>query len=155
MWNEHKWQKLKRNWRASWWKWKRGVKSWLKTQHSKSKDHGIQSHHFMANRWGKKRKQWQTFFLGLQNHCRWCKPKSLSHAQSCSTLCNPMDCIAQARILQASIWSGQPFPYSGDLPNSGLKPGFPHCRKILYQLSHKGRPRKLAWVAYPFSSRSS
>ena len=24
----------------------------LKTQHSKNKDHGIQSHHFMANRWG-------------------------------------------------------------------------------------------------------
>ena len=28
-------------------------KSWLKTQHSKNKDHGIQSHHFIANRWGK------------------------------------------------------------------------------------------------------
>ena len=29
-------------------------KSWLKTQHSKNKDHGIWSYHFMANRWGKK-----------------------------------------------------------------------------------------------------
>ena len=28
-------------------------KNWLKTQHSKKKDRGIQSHHFMANRWGK------------------------------------------------------------------------------------------------------
>ena len=31
-------------------------KSWLKTlktQHSKKEDHGSQSHHFMANRWGK------------------------------------------------------------------------------------------------------
>ena len=27
-------------------------KSWLKAQHSEIKDHGIQSHHFMANRWG-------------------------------------------------------------------------------------------------------
>ena len=27
-------------------------KSWLKTQHSKNKAHGIWSHHFMANRWG-------------------------------------------------------------------------------------------------------
>ena len=27
-------------------------KSWLKTQHSKHYDHGIWSHHFMANRWG-------------------------------------------------------------------------------------------------------
>ena len=27
-------------------------KSWLKAQHSENKDHGIWSHHFMANRWG-------------------------------------------------------------------------------------------------------
>ena len=27
-------------------------KSWLKTQLSKKEDHGIRSHHFMANRWG-------------------------------------------------------------------------------------------------------
>ena len=27
-------------------------KGWLKTQHSKNEDHGIRSHHFMANRWG-------------------------------------------------------------------------------------------------------
>ena len=40
------WQKLKRNQRASWWKWK----SWLKTQHSKNEYQGIWSHHFMANR---------------------------------------------------------------------------------------------------------
>ena len=32
---------------------KRGeLKSWLKIHHSKNEDHGIQSHHFMANRWG-------------------------------------------------------------------------------------------------------
>ena len=30
---------------------KRGEwKSWLKTQHSKNSDHGIQPHHFMANK---------------------------------------------------------------------------------------------------------
>ena len=27
-------------------------KSWLKAQHSENEDHGIWSHHFMANRWG-------------------------------------------------------------------------------------------------------
>ena len=27
-------------------------KSWLKDQHSENEDHGIQSHHFMANKWG-------------------------------------------------------------------------------------------------------
>jgi len=29
---------------------RREWKSWLKTQHSESEDHGIQSHHFMENR---------------------------------------------------------------------------------------------------------
>ena len=37
----------------------------------------------------------------------------------------------------------------------GLNPGLPHCRRTLYQLSHKGSPRILDWVAYPFSSGSS
>ena len=40
-------------------------------------------------------------------------------------------------------------------PTQGSNPGFPHCRQILYQLSHKGNPRILEWVAYPFSSGSS
>ena len=31
---------------------KESEKSWLKTQHSKYEVHGIQSHDFMANRWG-------------------------------------------------------------------------------------------------------
>ena len=31
-------------------------------------DHGIWSHHFMANRWGNNDR---LYFLGLQNHCRW------------------------------------------------------------------------------------
>ena len=43
----------------------------LKAQHSENEDHGIWSHHFMAKRWGKQWKQRQTFFGGLQNHCRW------------------------------------------------------------------------------------
>ena len=40
-------------------------------------------------------------------------------------------------------------------PTQGLNLGLPHCRQILYQLSHKGSPRILEWVAYPFSSGSS
>ena len=43
----------------------------------------------------------------------------------------------------------------GIFPTQGLNPGLPHCRWILYQLSHKGSPRILEWVAYHFSSRSS
>ena len=40
-------------------------------------------------------------------------------------------------------------------PIQGSNPGLLLCRRILYQLSHKGSPRILEWVAYPFSSRSS
>ena len=40
-------------------------------------------------------------------------------------------------------------------PTQGSKPGLPHCRRILYQLSHQRSPRILEWVAYPFSSGSS
>ena len=37
-------------------------------------------------------------------------------------------------------------------PTQGWNPGLQHCRRILHQLSHKGNPRILKWVAYPFSS---
>ena len=37
----------------------------------------------------------------------------------------------------------------------GRDPGLLHCRWILYQLSYKGSPRILEWVAYPFSRGSS
>ena len=40
-------------------------------------------------------------------------------------------------------------------PTQGLYPGLLHCRRLLYQLSHKGSLRKLEWVVYPFSSGSS
>ena len=43
-------------------------KNWLKTQHSKKKDRGIQSHHFMANRWGKNGNSDRFYFGGFQNH---------------------------------------------------------------------------------------
>ena len=43
----------------------------------------------------------------------------------------------------------------GIFPTQGSNPGLLHCRRILYQLSHKGSSRILEWVAYPFSSGSS
>ena len=45
--------------------------------------------------------------------------------------------ILQARILQ---WVAM--PSSRDLPNPGSNPGFPHCRQILYCLSHQGNSSK-------------
>ena len=34
-------------------------------------NHGIRSHHFMANRWGNSGNSVRLHFSGLQNHCRW------------------------------------------------------------------------------------
>ena len=34
-------------------------------------ENGIQSHHFMANRWGENGNSGSLYFLRLQNHCRW------------------------------------------------------------------------------------
>ena len=71
--------------------------------------------------------------------------------QLCPTLCDHMDYtvhgILQARILE---WVAIPF-FHGICPMQGLDPRLLHCRRILYQLSHKGSPRILEWVAYPFS----
>ena len=68
-------------------------------------------------------------------------------AQSCPTLCNPMDCslpgssvhrVFQARILE---WVAISF-LQGIFPTQGLNPGLPHCRvkQTLYHLSHQGSP---------------
>ena len=58
--------------------------------------------------------------------------QSVKVSQSCPTLCDPMDYsvhgILQARILACSLLQGI-FPTEG----SNLSP---HCKRILYQLSH-------------------
>ena len=59
-------------------------------------------------------------------------------------------------VLQARILKWVVFPLSrGIFLIQGSNPGLPHCRQILYQPSHKGSPRMLEWVAYPFSNVSS
>ena len=45
-------------------------KAGLKLNIQRNRDHGIRSHHFMANRWGKCGNSDRFYFLGLQNHCR-------------------------------------------------------------------------------------
>ena len=39
----------------------------------------------------------------------------------------------------------------GSFPTQGSNLCLPHCRQILFKLSHQGSPRILEWVAYPFS----
>jgi len=85
--------------------------------------------------------------------------------QACLTLCDPMDCMEfiQSNTFQLSQWNspgqntgvGSLSLLQGIFPTQGLNSGLPHCWQILHQLSHKGSPRMLEWVAYLFSSGSS
>ena len=68
--------------------------------------------------------------------------------QSYMTLCDPRDYTVHG-MLQARIMEWAAFP------TQGSNPGLPQCRQNLYQLSHKGSPTILEWVAYPFSRGSS
>ena len=46
-------------------------------------------------------------------------------------------------ILQARILEWVAFPFSrGIFPTQGSNPGLPHCRRLLYQLSHEGKQKK-------------
>ena len=47
--------------------WLPDTKSWLEPQHLKNEDHGIQSHHFMANRWRNKGNSDRLFSWALKS----------------------------------------------------------------------------------------
>ena len=62
-------------------------------------------------------------------------------AQSCLTLCNPVDCSLPGSfvhgILQARIQEWIAISFSrGSSPTQGSNPGLLHCRQMLYPLSH-------------------
>ena len=61
-------------------------------------------------------------------------------AQSCPTLCEPGQNSPSQNTGVGSLSLLQ-----GIFQNPDLL----HCRQILYQLSHKGSPRILEWVAFP------
>ena len=69
--------------------------------------------------------------------------------------CNPPGSSVHRNSPGQNTGVGCHFLLQGIFPIQGSNPGLPHCRQILYQLSHKGKPRILEWVAFPFSSKSS
>ena len=73
--------------------------------------------------------------------------------QSCPTLCNPIICPWNSPGKNTGV--GCHSLLQGIFPTQGSNPDLPYCRWILYQLSHRGIPRILEWVTYPFSSGSS
>ena len=75
--------------------------------------------------------------------------------QSCLTLWDPMDCSPPGSSVQGDSPSRNTavgchvfLPMIS--PTQESNPGLPHCRQILYRLSHQGSPWILEWVAYPF-----
>ena len=69
----------------------------------------------------------------------------LSIAQSCPTLCDPMDCSLPGSsvhgIFLAIVLEWIAISFSrGIFPTQGSNPGLPHCRQMLYSLSHQGSP---------------
>ena len=94
-------------------------------------------------------------------------------AQSCPTLCDPMDCSPPVSPLSMEFsrpeyWSGWPFPSPGVLPDSGIEPRSPAlvkvkvaqscptlCDPMNYTVYGILQARILEWVAFPFSRVSS
>ena len=81
-------------------------------------------------------------------------------AQSCLTLFDPVDRSPPGSSVHGdspgkNTGVGSHALLQGIFPTQGLNPGLPHCRRILYHLSHQGSPRILEWVAYAFSRGSS
>ena len=101
-------------------------------------------------------------------HCRWIlysappwKPKNTmkkSESESCSVLSDslwPQGLYSPWNSPGQNTGVGSLSLLEGIFPIQGSNPGLPHCRRIVYQLSHKGRPRIVKWVANPFSRESS
>ena len=65
-------------------------------------------------------------------------------AQSCLTLCDPVDCSLQAPpsmgFSRQEYWSGLPFPSPGDLPNPGIEPGSPTLQADALTFEPPGKP---------------
>ena len=87
-------------------------------------------------------------------------PCVLCCTSSCPTICDPVNCSPPGSSIHGESPVKNPGVcfhalLQGIFPSQGSNPSFPHCRRIIYCLSHQGSPRVLEWVAYPFSSRSS
>ena len=66
-------------------------------------------------------------------------------AQSCPTLCDPIDCSPPGSSVHGdspdkNTGVGCHFLLQGIFSTEGSNPGLPHCRQTLYPLSQQGSP---------------
>ena len=81
----------------------------------------------------------------------WCPPWRESESESCSVVSDSLQPHGPGQNTAVGSYS----LLQGTFSTQGLNPVHQHCRWILHQLSQKGSPRILEWVAYPFSHKSS
>ena len=79
----------------------------------------------------------------------WCHPaissSAIPFAQLCPTFCNPMDCSPPGSSVHGdspnkNTGVGCHAVLQGIFPTQGSNPDLPHCRRILYHLSHQESP---------------
>ena len=86
-----------------------------------------------------------------------CQIPCPGESQSCSVMSNclwPCGLYSPRNSPGQNTGVGSLFLLQEIFPTQGSNPSLPHCRWILYQLSHKVSPRLLEWVACPFSRGS-
>ena len=78
--------------------------------------------------------------------------------QSCPTLCDPMvvayQLLPSMGFSRQEYWSGLPFLLQVIFTTQGLNLGLPHCRQILYRLSHQGSPLA-GWYKPPIAAAAA
>ena len=76
------------------------------------------------------------------------------HAQSCLTLCGPMDyspppnpqALLFMRFSRQEYWTGLPCPPPGDLPDTGIEPVSPALAGRFFTTEPHGKPRD--WLLF-------
>ena len=83
----------------------------------------------------------------------------LCHSKSYPTLCDLMDCSPPGSSVRGdspgkNTGVGCHALLQGIFPTQRSNPGFPLCRRILYQLSHQGNPYTFTYCNSHFTSTS-
>ena len=90
-------------------------------------------------------------------------------AQSPPTVCDPVDCSPPGSSVHGdspgkNSWVGCHALLQRIFPTHGSNPGLPHCRQILYHLSHQGSPcygnthmqiEKIVWMCWVLNVKTN